>query len=140
MKDPSLEQQLLLATIDDRDECVDLCDSPSDKIATAVSPNSRRHQLLPGRQSPSRLIGRHPITADVCETIPEEKSENDEATESERRASKMRQQIVDAHPPPRRHRKLLPIHHLSLNIRQVIKSPFELNGHISFLLEGTNVR
>lgn len=140
MKDPQLEQQLLLATIDDRDEGVDVCDSTSpDKIAsTAVSPNSRRHPLIPGRQS-SRLIGRHPITADVCETIPEESAavgglsaENDDDDE-ERRASKMRQQIVDAHlPPPRRHRKLLPIHHLSLNIRQVSAS----SSNFSSLLNG----
>lgn len=114
MKDASLEQQLLLATIDDQDEGVDVCDLTPDKIA-AVSPSSRR-QLLAGRQS-RILVGRQTISADVCETIPEESqpglpSENDEA-------ERLRQQIVDAHPPPRRQRKLLPIQHLSLNVRQV---------------------
>ena len=114
MKNASLEQQLLLATIDDQDEGVDVCDSTPDTIV-AVSPSSRQRQLIPGRQS-SRFA-----CADVCETIPEENHpgsahENEEEAE---RLSQLRQQIVDAHPPPRRQRKLLPIQHLSLNIRQV---------------------
>lgn len=118
MKDPSLEQQLL-STIDDRDEGVDVCDSTADKIVAASVSPSRRNQLIPGRQS-SRLIGRHPITAEVCETIPEESVTGGSLAENDEEERRLRQQIVDAHPPPRRHRKLLPIHHLSLNIRQVI--------------------
>lgn len=117
MKDPSLEQQLLLATIDDRDEGVELCDSTTDKIV-AISHSRRHPPLIAGRQS--RLPGRLAITADVCETIPEESSAGSmiDSEETERR-NRLRQEIVAAHPPPRRHRKLLPIAHLSLNIRQV---------------------
>lgn len=113
MKDPSLEHQLLLATIDDRDEGVDLCDSAPDKIV-AISPN--RRQLIPGRQSRFAAT-RHVITADVCETIPEESAGGSSSIDNE--VARLRQEIVASHPPPRRHRKLLPIAHLSLNIRQV---------------------
>lgn len=120
MKDPSLEQ---LATIDDRDdEGVDVCCdlSPEIKgIGATISPSTRRHQLIPGRQSP-RWIGRHsPIASDVCETIPEETSAGSATAENDSTENQARQQQIAAtHPPPRRH-KLLPIQHLSLNIRQV---------------------
>lgn len=128
MKDPSLEQHLVLATIEDRDEGVDVCDSPApNKIVTAVSPSRRQNKQVaaPKRNSKSRMTaaGRHQIATDVCETIPEETAaggSSAENEETERRAAERRQQIVAAHRPPRRHRKLLPIQHLSLNIRQVI--------------------
>ena len=112
---------MLLATIDDRDEGVDVCDlSPEIKgIGATMSPSTRRHQLIPGRQSP-RWIGRHsPISSDVCETIPEETPGGFSTPENDSAQNQTtRQQIAATHPPPRRH-KLLPIQHLSLNIRQV---------------------
>ncbi|KAI9555242.1 hypothetical protein GHT06_017757 [Daphnia sinensis] len=119
MKDPSLEQKLILSTIDDRDEGVDVCDLSADKVIVAtVSPNSRRHQLIPGRQSVTRWIGRnHPVTSDICETIPEETSGGFQLENEETRSH--RHNAVITLPLPRRHHKLLPLQHLSLNLRQV---------------------
>lgn len=118
MKDPSLEQKLILSTIDDRDEGVDVCDLSPDKVIVAtVSPSSRRHQLIPGRQSVTRWIGRsHPVTTDVCETIPEETSGGFQLENEETRP---RRQVAVTLPLPRRHHKLLPLQHLSLTLRQV---------------------
>jgi hypothetical protein len=117
-----------------------VCDlSPEIKgIGATISPSTRRHQLIPGRQSP-RWIGRHsPISSDVCETIPEETPggfstpENDSAQNQT-----IRQQIAATHPPPRRH-KLLPIQHLSLNIRQVSSQVNLFNAFLTPIQKITN--
>lgn len=120
MKDPSLEQQLLLATIDDRDEAPDACE---DDKRSAVQR--------------SRL--RNPI---IAETIPEESGnasspENDDA---ERPAAVATCPASDpatrkAHHNKlpgtrRRHRKFSPIHQLSL-YRQVTSLNFHVTSFFS---------
>ena len=107
MKDPGLEQQLLLATIDDRDEAPDAFEDDNKERSTRLRSNAIITETIPeesgNASSPENEEAERPASL-ACPA-------SDPATRKKVHHNK----VTGSH---RRHRKFGPIHQLSL-YRQV---------------------